>query len=95
MRRWGPSLAFVTRFLPGQRTALFFIAGTLRMSYRTMLVFDGLAALVQVPLVFYGVRVFHWYWDSWRGPIDNVDTLLTVALVVVLATAWQRGQKRA
>jgi membrane protein DedA with SNARE-associated domain len=94
-RRWGALAAFVTRFLPGQRVTLLFIAGTLRMSYGRLLLADGLAALIQVPLVFYGVRALDWQWERLRGPIDNVDNLLTIALVIVLVSAWQKGQKQA
>jgi membrane protein DedA with SNARE-associated domain len=92
-RRWASLAAFITRFLPGQRITLFFIAGTLRMPYARMLAFDGLAAAIQVPLLFYGVRALGWQWERWRGPIDNVDNLLTIALVIVLVSAWQKGQR--
>nr|WP_283254215.1 VTT domain-containing protein [Ramlibacter paludis] len=94
VRRWGPLAAFVTRFLPGQRTTVFFLLGTFRMPYRQMVVFDAFAALVQVPLAFYGVRALGWQWQRWRGPVDKVDTLLTVALVLVLIAAWQKGQPK-
>jgi hypothetical protein len=43
--------------------------------------------------VFYGVRALGWQWERWREPIDNVDNLLTIALVIVLVSAWQKGQQ--
>ena len=94
MRRWGAPLAFITRFLPGQRGTLYFIAGTLRLSWRRLLLCDGIAALVQVPLALYGVRSLGWLWQRWQAPVDHADDLLTLALVIVLLLAWLRERQR-
>lgn len=95
MRRWGPALGFVTRFLPGQRTSLFFLFGTLRMRYRTFFLADGVAALVYVPALVLGARSLGWTWQRWQDPVDSVDNWLTLALVIVLVGWWLRVRKAA
>jgi membrane protein DedA with SNARE-associated domain len=91
-RRWGPLLAFAARLLPGQRGTLFFVYGTLRMPWWQFLAFDALAAAVHVPLLVYGARALHWRWEAWQGPLDHVDDVLTLGLVV-LVIWWVRRQK--
>lgn len=63
MRRWGPASIFVVRFMVGMRTALFFAAGSLRIPYRHLLMFDGVAALLELPLLVYGVRAVGGRWQ--------------------------------
>jgi membrane protein DedA with SNARE-associated domain len=93
MRRHGALLAFVTRFLPGQRASLFFMAGTLRLPWRSFLLADGLAALVQVPLFTLGARPLGWSWQALRVPVDRADDWLTLALVLVLLAWWLRVRR--
>jgi membrane protein DedA with SNARE-associated domain len=94
-RRFGPVLAFVTRFLPGQRTTLFFIFGTLRMPYATFFLFDGVAALVYVPVLVVGARVLGWDWQRWRGPLDSVDNWLTLlSVIVIVGWCWNARRHR-
>ncbi|MCC7406899.1 MAG: DedA family protein [Phycisphaeraceae bacterium] len=47
----GGKTLLVARFLPGVRTAVFFSAGACRIPWWKMLVFDGGAAMVSVPLL--------------------------------------------
>jgi membrane protein DedA with SNARE-associated domain len=91
--RWGAPLSFVTRFLPGQRTTIFFILGTLRLPYRTFFLWDGLAALIHVPLLVLGARTLGWSWQRWRDPLDSADNWLTLAVVLVLLVAWLRRRR--
>lgn len=91
--RWGAPLSFVTRFLPGQRTTIFFILGTLRLPYRTFFLWDGLAALIHVPLLVLGARSLGWSWQRWRDPLDSADNWLTLAVVLVLLVAWLRRRR--
>jgi membrane protein DedA with SNARE-associated domain len=95
MRRHGAVLAFVTRFLPGQRATLSFIYGTLRLPYRTFLLADGLAALVQVPLFVYGVRSLGWQWQALQPRFDRADDILTLAVLAILLAWWLRERRRA
>jgi membrane protein DedA with SNARE-associated domain len=93
-RRIGAIGSFVTRFLPGQRGSLFFIAGSLRLPWRSFLWGDGLAAAVQVPLFVYGVRSLGWDWRALQGPVDTADNVLTALLVIVLVVWWLSARKR-
>jgi membrane protein DedA with SNARE-associated domain len=94
-RRWALPFSFLTRFLPGQRATLFFIAGTLRMPYRPFFIGNGLAALVQVPLFVWGVRSQGWRWVALQERFDRADDLLTAALVLLVLFALWTGSGRA
>ncbi len=52
----GHGLLFIARFLPGVRTVVFFAAGTLGIPLRALWLYDGVAALIEVPALVYGVR---------------------------------------
>jgi len=52
---------FIARFLPGLRSLIFFSAGSLRVPYLTFLWWDGLAALISVPVF---VWLGHWLWEK-------------------------------
>ena len=83
VRRWGPVLAFITRFLPGQRTTLFFV-------------FNGVAAPIYAPVLVFGVRLLGWDWQRWRGPLESVDNGLTLlSVVVIVGWCWSAGRRRA
>lgn len=49
--RQGNKLIFVARFMPGLRAAVFFSAGVLKIPFRTFFFYDGIAALLSVPLL--------------------------------------------
>ncbi|MFZ3220760.1 MAG: DedA family protein [Rhodoferax sp.] len=91
MTRYGPAYIFVVRFLPGIRTPLFLVAGMSRMPYRHLFVYDGLAALVELPLLVYGVRYVGGRWreilaamQQWQG------YLLPASVLAILAIALYR-----
>jgi membrane protein DedA with SNARE-associated domain len=88
MVRWGPAYLFAVRFMPGMRSALLFAAGSLKMPYRHLFLFDGAAALVEVPLLVYAVRHLGGRWEgivdllqAWRWP-------LLAALAAMALAAW-------
>ncbi|AEG92788.1 DedA family protein [Ramlibacter tataouinensis] len=58
IRRWGPLCIMAARFLPGLRTPIYFAAGSLRLPYRQLFLYDGAAAAAEIPLVVYAVRWF-------------------------------------
>jgi membrane-associated protein len=95
IHRFGALLAFITRFLPGQRGSLFFIAGTLRMPYRTFFLWDGLAAILHVFLMLYAARALGWRWEQMRAPFGRVDDVLTAILVITLFVLWLRARRTA
>ena len=86
--------SIVTRFLPGQRSTLFFVAGTLRMPYRPFLLGDGLAALVHAGGITYGVRALGWRWTTLRAPLARADDVLTGVLVLLAVALWMRARRR-
>ena len=46
----GSKIIFAARFMPGLRSVIFLIAGTLKVPYWKFLTFDGSAALISVPV---------------------------------------------
>ena len=47
----GNRIIFVARFMPGLRAPLFFTSGTLHVQYSAFIFYNGLAALLSVPLI--------------------------------------------
>jgi membrane protein DedA with SNARE-associated domain len=65
-RKYGPKIIIVGRFLPGLRAPIFFVAGSSGVRYAKFITFDGIAALVSVPVwLFLGSRFG-----------DTIDSLL-------------------
>ena len=62
VQRWGPPGLALVRFAPGFRTALLLAAGSLRMRYAHLLLFDGLAGLVEIPALVWAVRAAGGHW---------------------------------
>jgi membrane protein DedA with SNARE-associated domain len=96
VRRGGPASIFTIRFMPGIRTALFFAAGTLALPYRTLFVYDGLAAAIELPLVVYGVRFVGGRWQQILEWLREFQLYLLIALAA-LALVWllRRRYRRA
>src|SRR4051812_35033155 len=88
MRRWGPGYLLLVRFLPGLRTALLFAAGSLRIPYRHLLVFDGCAAAVELPLLVFGVRYVGGRWQDIVQAIERWQGWLWPLLLLAVVTAW-------
>ena len=98
LRRWGPGYIFLVRFMPGVRTALLFAAGSLKMPYRHLFIFDGAAALVELPLLVYGVRYVGGRWQEilagvqqWQGVL--LPALVLLAVLAWIAVRWRRARK--
>jgi membrane-associated protein len=51
LKQHGMKFLFIVRFLPLIRSALFFAAGTLQVSYRSFYLANGTATLIYVPLI--------------------------------------------
>lgn len=98
-QRYGNRLLFTARFLPGMRTAVFITAGlTHRVSVWRFLLFDGIAALVSVPvwvyLGYFGANNHEWLL-KW---LHRGQTGLWIAFGLLLAGAgvywWRRRRRR-
>ena len=61
LRRRGPVVVMIARFLPGLRAPTYFTVGHSRLPYWRFLVFDGLAALISAPL---WVCLGFWFGDD-------------------------------
>ena len=96
LRRYGPGYIFAVRFMPGLRTALFFAAGSLKMPYRHLFVFDGAAALVELPLLVFGVRYLGGRWQDILALIQRFQGVLVTVFVLagVLVAAWLLARRR-
>ncbi len=94
MLRYGPGYIFVARFMPGLRSALYFSAGSLKMPYRHMLVFDGAAALVEIPLLVYGVRYIGGRWEDIASALQGYQGLIAPMLLVAALAAWLIARRR-
>jgi membrane protein DedA with SNARE-associated domain len=102
--RHGRKGLFFARFMPGIRAPFFCTAGAMHVPYLRFLFYDGLAALVSVP-----VFVFLGHWIGLRFE-ENLDALreavadthawtlaatavLVLVLAVVLFIGWRRRQR--
>lgn len=94
MVRYGPGYIFLVRFMPGMRTALFFAAGSLKIPYRQMLIYDGAAALVELPLLVYGVRYVGGRWKDILAGIQGVQGFLLPVVVLVVLGVWLYSRAR-
>ncbi len=94
----GPKVLFTARFTPGLRSVVFFSSGVLKIPFKTFLFYDGLAALLSVPLLV----LSSWYWGA---QFDNVLEkarraengvligLLSLGALLVARWAWKRHKK--
>lgn len=94
MRRYGPAYIFVVRFMPGVRTALFLAAGSLKMPYRHLFVYDGLAALVELPLLVYGVRYVGGRWQEVMAVVGQFQGVLVAAVAALVLALWLLARLR-
>lgn len=90
-RRYGSTVYFVARFLPGLRAAIFCSAGAMKAKYLRFVFFDGLAALVSVPLF---VWLGHMLWGRFGNDLGKLNSVMaqthtiTLAVTVGLAAAF-------
>jgi membrane protein DedA with SNARE-associated domain len=94
MRRYGPAYIFLVRFMPGLRTALFLAAGSLKVPYRLLLIFDGAAALVELPMLVYGVRYVGGRWEEILAQVQRFQAILLPAFLLLLLCGWLFSRRR-
>lgn len=104
IRKNGPFICFVARFLPGLRTPIFAMSGALGVRPLVFFLLDGLAALISVPLWVY---VGFWFGENYEDAFGDaiaaaeklqgyVFSILGVLIVIyVVAKLWKRKKTRA
>lgn len=71
--RYGPMGLFIGRFLPGLRAPIFFSAGSMKVPFWKLLLFDGGAALISVPVF---VWLGHWLWAHFQDDLEQLNRTL-------------------
>lgn len=99
--QYGNRVLFTSRFLPGMRAAVFLTAGlTRRISVWRFLLFDGMAALISVPiwvyLGYFGANNDEWLskWLS-RGQVGISTLLISVVIMLLGYWLWRRAKRKA
>lgn len=83
-KRRGNRLIFAARFMPGLRAPIFFSAGTLHLPYRIFLFYDGLAALLSVPLIIGAVYYFGDNLDQVVQSIQKFEHGIVLVIFMVM-----------
>ena len=86
-KKYGLSLLFVARFLPGLRSPIFLVAGmSRRIPYHTFILMDGFAAIISVPIWVYLGYFFADNLDLLMEYVHDVQKLiyLILALIVIV-----------
>lgn len=85
--KWGNKVIFAARFMPGLRAPTYFSAGALHLPFRVFFFYDGLAALLSVPLLtgltYYFGEHIEWVINIARQAQFGIAGLI-VALVLLL-----------
>ncbi len=58
IRTHGNKFIFTARFMPGLRAPIYFTSGLMHMRFRVFIFYDGIAALISVPLIVYALYYF-------------------------------------
>ncbi|MES2980385.1 MAG: DedA family protein [Pseudomonadota bacterium] len=96
VRRYGPATLFLVRFMPGFRSPVLLAAGSLQLPYRSLFIWDGLAACVELPLLVWGVRYLGGRWEEILDLAQRFQQVLLPVLVLVLfgVWLWRRARRR-
>lgn len=89
--RWGNKLIFIARFMPGLRAPIFFSAGTFHLPFRVFFFYDGLAALLSVPLIIGAVYYFGDHLERVIRIIKKMEhgiVLVVFLVVMTMALKW-------
>jgi membrane protein DedA with SNARE-associated domain len=89
--RRGNKLIFAARFMPGLRAPIFFSAGTLHLPARVFWFYDGLAALVSVPLIIGAVYYFGDQVDRVVRAVRKIEHglgFVILAVLIAMACKW-------
>ncbi len=89
--RRGNKLIFAARFMPGLRAPIFFSAGTLHLPARVFWFYDGLAAMISVPLIIGAVYFFGDQVDRVVRAVRSIEhglAFVIVAMLTAMGAKW-------
>jgi membrane protein DedA with SNARE-associated domain len=71
--RYGAIVLLAARFMPGMRAPIFSTAGAMHVPYFRFVFYDGVAAVVSVPVfVWFG----HWLWAKFDDDVQKLNSAL-------------------
>ncbi len=97
VKRNGPVICFIARFLPGLRSPVFATAGAMGVHATTFFILDGIAALISVPLWVY---VGFWFGNNWEDAVSRARNLEAfifggMGLALLIYIAFKIARRRA
>ena len=94
-REHGGKTLFIARFLPGIRTPIYFVAGTVQTPYWKMLACDGSAAAISVPILvllgYYGAE--HFDAVVKMAEVGQIAIIAAIILAVIGVVIYRRKRK--
>ncbi|WP_432797602.1 DedA family protein [Poriferisphaera sp. WC338] len=85
LNKHGGKFIFVARFLPGMRAPAFFTAGIFKLPYWKFLFFDGSAALLSVPAIFFAAYFFADHIAQVKEWVKQGQIGVIIALIIIIA----------
>lgn len=82
--KYGNGILFFARFMPGLRTPIFFTAGTMGIPWWRLWLYDGGAALLSVPAIYFAVW---WLAKSVDGSFQRAWDIVSQYKMVVIPAA--------
>lgn len=96
-RERGNKMLFAARFMPGLRMPMFFSAGTLGIPFRVFFFYDGLAALLSVPLIVYSVFYFGDRIEEvvrWIKRVEHGIIFVILAVIAFAVVKWALSKRK-
>jgi membrane protein DedA with SNARE-associated domain len=94
----GKKVLFMARFTPGLRSPTYFVSGLLHFPYRKMIFYDGLAAMISVPLIVYVVFRFGDFLESVIHFIKRIEggiaSVIAAIVIFVAVKLWIKHKKK-
>jgi len=92
----GGKVIFFVRFIPGLRAPVYFTAGTFKMPHWKMLLFDGSAALISVPVFMFVPYFFYDHIEDVRRGLGQGQVIFLIVLIVCIVgyVIYRRRKKK-
>ena len=96
LKQHGGKFIFVARFMPGVRTAAMFAAGVLKVRYWTFFLYDGAAAGLSVPAIFFAAYFGADHLQAVKHYVAQSQLAMGIlaVLVVIGVAIWLVYRKR-